>query len=85
MKGEFTKTSKEFELMGDFYKLVRDNYIVENTDEYFKGLLDGVGEFFKKYEVNSATREEYCRVSALAQKLGQALVDYADATKEVHR
>jgi len=46
----FVAGSDEFEMFKDFYKLVQDYYITEDTYEFWEQLLKDMNDFIRKYE-----------------------------------
>ena len=46
----------EFEMFGEFYNLVQEFYEVENTDEYWDGLIDKIGKLLDKYGRDNLAR-----------------------------
>ena len=50
MKVSLGKGTNEFCFMADFYKLMSDFYVPDNTDYYFEQLLAASNEVLEKYK-----------------------------------
>lgn len=70
MQGKFTKESKEFKFMADFYNFCKDHYIVENTQSYWDEVIKAGEELAKKYDN-----------MALATNLVVGFISYAESQK----
>ena len=81
MKGQFTKASIEWQMMADFFQLVKDHYVVEDTLEYWTSMTNACTEFGRKYGVTSSVGKQADRPAALAQALAHAMIDYAEGQK----
>lgn len=53
MEGNFTKDSFPFQMMGDYYKLVKDFWKTEEKKEYWVEAVEKAEEFSTKYEKQS--------------------------------
>ncbi len=53
MEGRFTEDSFPFQMMSDYYKLVKDFWEVEANDEYWDAVIKRAEEFNSKYEKQS--------------------------------
>ena len=49
---KFQKGSEEWMMFQDYFKLVQDYYIPEDTDEYWEEVIREVDIFAKKYQGN---------------------------------
>ena len=49
MRKELKKGDMEYDLFNDFWKIVKEYNIPENTDEYWVGLINAVNAYAKKY------------------------------------
>ena len=50
MKGNFSKGTKEYQFMADFYTFCRDYYEPEQKDEYWKKLVEEATALCNKYD-----------------------------------
>lgn len=50
MKKKIEKGTEEFVMFSDFYKIIQDYYIVENSDKFFEEVKEKMDEFHKKYQ-----------------------------------
>ena len=50
---DFDKESWQYNMMGDYYKLMHDFWNITNNDEYWKSLVDAMEEFGAKYDEQS--------------------------------
>jgi hypothetical protein len=79
MKAEFKKDSKEFQLFGDFYQLLKTYYEHEESLEWYDKWLTDLEEFWKKYGVvKSRKYQQKDKPALLAYILGFALADFID-------
>lgn len=79
MKATFPKESKEFQIFGDFYALIKEYYIPEESKGWYAEWLNAVDKFFAKYGVDKAKKlKQKDRATLLAYVLGYAAVDYID-------
>lgn len=76
MKGTFKKDSKEFQMFGDFYNIVKGYWVPENTLEYHQETMKALTEFGKKYGVQSSLKVQKDPVACMAQRLAIAMADY---------
>ena len=53
MKGEFNKSSAEFQMMTDYYNLIKDNWVIEDKDKYWIDVVKKANEFCKKYDADT--------------------------------
>lgn len=53
MEGKFTEDSFPFQMMSDYYKLVKEFWEVEEGQEYWTKAIDRAEEFRAKYENQS--------------------------------
>ncbi len=65
MKAEFKKDSAEYKMMADYYNLMKDFWGVEESGEYWTGLVEKTDEFIKKHEEASG---------GFSRRLGYAFV-----------
>lgn len=63
---KFSKDSVEFKMFTEFWKILQDYYIPENSDEYWEAFVKAQGEFIQKYD------HELCR------ELSKLLVNYLE-------
>ena len=49
----FDKTTPEYQLMGDFYKLFRAIYQVKDNDRFYEQAVVLFDDFYKKYKDNN--------------------------------
>ena len=49
MKKKLDKTTKEFAMMQEFWRIWQDYYIPEDNDEYWKKLVEEADAFTRKY------------------------------------
>ena len=54
MRKELKKGDMEYDLFNDFWKIVKEYNIPEDTDEYWTGLINSADEFAKKYNYEFA-------------------------------
>ena len=54
MRKELKKGDMEYDLFNDFWKIIKEYNIPEDTDEYWTGLIDASNEFAKKYNCKFA-------------------------------
>ena len=54
MRKELKKGDMEYDLINDFWKIVKEYNIPEDTDEYWTGLINATNEFAKKYNYEFA-------------------------------
>ena len=64
---KFSKDSVEFKMFTEFWKILQDYYIPENSDEYWESFIKVQNEFIQKYD------HELCR------ELSKLLVNYLEA------
>jgi len=69
MEGNFTKESFPFQMMSDYYKLVKDFWETEEKKEYWVKAIERAEEFSKKYEKQSL---------GFSQKLALEYLNYLD-------
>ena len=65
MKAEFKKDSAEYKMMADYYNLIKEFWGIEESGEYWTGLVEKTDEFIKKYEEAS---------QGFSRRLGYAFV-----------
>ena len=53
MEGKFTEDSFPFQMMGDYYKLVKEFWETEENDDYWSKAIDRAEEFRAKYDKQS--------------------------------
>lgn len=70
MQGDFSKNTKEYNFMADFYKYCQKHYIVENTQSYWDEVIKAGEELAKKYDN-----------MALATNLVVGFISYAESQK----
>lgn len=63
---KFLKGSEEWQFFQDFYKLCQSIWIVEESDEYWDGVINRANKLYKKYP------DEFCKGQILA------FLDYLD-------
>lgn len=65
MKKVFDKGSAEMNMFRDFYNIIQDYWIFEDTDAYWTGLIGDMDDFYKKYQ----------DTVPISRKLGKAFMD----------
>lgn len=70
MRGEFEKNSPEFQMVGEIWKILKENFITETKDEYWETLIKQVDDYAKKYEHEKSHE--------LATGLGMALLAFLE-------
>ena len=71
---KFAKGSEEWQFFQDFYKFCQSVWIVEDSDEYWNGVVREADELYRKYP------DEFCKGQVLA------FLNYLDekAVKMIH-
>ncbi len=64
---KITKQDREFQMFQDFWKILQNHYITENTKEYWDSVLNDTDAFIRKYD-------RHC----VAYRLGWVVVDILD-------
>ena len=65
MRKQFEKDSIEMLMFRDFYRIIQDYWIFEDTEAYWQGLIDDMEDFYKKYRDSVP----------LSRRIGKAFVD----------
>lgn len=76
MSVPFERGSKEFQMFGDYYNIVKAFWKVENSFEYHCKLTAALNEFIKKYGVDRVTNSQKDPVASMAQRLAIAMTDH---------
>lgn len=50
MRKEFEKGSIEMAMFREYYRIIQDYWILENTDQYWQGLIDDMNDFYRKFQ-----------------------------------
>ena len=74
----FEKGSVEFQWFGDFWSMVQKNWIPEDTDEYWGGVIKDVREFSDKYKQNP-------EIILFTAYMVKAIQDYLTAKDKVKK
>lgn len=85
MEKKFKKDSKEFQMFGDFYAIVKEFWEPENTLEYNDQVMKALTDFGKKYGVDRVLCRQKDPVAIMAHRLAIAMADYLDDRKESER
>lgn len=72
MKMEFAKGSQEMNMFREYYRIIQNYWIFEDTEAYWQGLIGDMDDFYKKYQTDVP----------LARKIGKAFVDMMLAKHE---
>ena len=78
MRVKFDKNSKEFQLFGDFYNLVKNYYETEETEEYWQDVMKAMTDFQKKYGVDNLEKKQPTKVRAIAQGMLRIMLEIID-------
>ena len=76
MEKKFTKDSKEFQMFGDYYEIVKKYWEPENTLEYNDAVVKALNDFGKKYGVDRVLANQKDPVAIMAHRLMIAMCDY---------
>lgn len=65
MRKQFEKDSMEMRMFREYYRIIQDYWVFEDTEAYWQGLIDDMEDFYRTYQT----------AIPLARKIGKAFVD----------
>lgn len=77
MQGKFTKDSEEYRLFADYYAMIKEYYIPENSEAWWGKAIDALNGFYEAHTHSGNPQSDL-----LCKKLGKAWMDFlTDSSK----